>query len=151
PFQGTGCNFYDSSYSFRSFYLPSFGMASGIGGSNIAAQQKAYAECRQIAPSMLFGDYYPLTPYSLQPDQWIAWQFHRSELGVGVVQAFRRPNSTVGSMTFQLHGLEPAASYTVTNLDGGTGTKTGNELMSTGLTINLPAVPGSALITYTKN
>ena len=151
PFQGTGCNFYDSSYSFRSFYLPSFGMASGISPANKTAQQQAYAECSLIAPSMLFGDYYPLTPYSLQLDQWIAWQFHRPELGAGVVQAFRRASNTVAAMIFKLHGLDPAASYTVINRDGGTVTKTGNELMNTGLTVNISTVPGSALITYTKN
>lgn len=36
-----------------------------------------------------YGDYYPLTPYSRANDVWIAWQFHRSELDTGMVQAFR--------------------------------------------------------------
>ena len=35
-----------------------------------------------------FGDYYPLTPYSLYNDVWIAWQFDRPEEGEGVVQVF---------------------------------------------------------------
>jgi alpha-galactosidase len=151
PFQGTGCNFYDSTYSFRSFYLPSFGMAAGISPANKAAQQKAYAECRQIATSMLFGDYYPLTLYNLQSNVWMAWQFNRPEEGDGVVQAFRRPSSTVAAMTFNLKGLDSGATYTVTNLDGGVSTKTGDELMNTGLTVNISSTPGSALITYTKN
>ncbi|MDO8303138.1 MAG: alpha-galactosidase, partial [Sedimentisphaerales bacterium] len=98
------------------------------------------------------GDFYPLTGYSLENDIWIAWQYDRPDIGQGLVQAFRRPGSlTATSMTFKLQGLEPAASYTVTNLDGGTSTKTGNELMNTGLSITIPASPGSALIRYTKN
>jgi alpha-galactosidase len=153
PFQGTGCYFYDT-YSFRSFYLPSFGMAAGIGGSNIAAQQKAYAECRQIAPSMLFGDYYPLTPYSLQLDQWIAWQFHRSELEVGVVQVFRRANSTVTTMTFKLQGLDPVTTYKLTDMDGIAvipNLRTGSDLMNNGFTLMMSTRPSARIITYTKN
>ena len=37
-----------------------------------------------------FGDYYPLTPYSLENDVWMAWQFDCPEQGEGMVQAFRR-------------------------------------------------------------
>jgi alpha-galactosidase len=148
PFYGNGCYFYDK-YSYRSFYMPLFGMG-GLSPENTEAQKQAYSECRMIAPYML-GDYYPLTPYSLQLDQWIAWQFHRSELGVGVVQAFRRSSSTVATMTFKLQGLDSAATYTVTNFDGGTSTKTGSELMNAGLAVNISTTPGSAIITYTKD
>lgn len=43
---------------------------------------------RDLSPYYL-GDYYPLTPYSLEPDAWIAWQFDCPEAGKGIVQAFR--------------------------------------------------------------
>ena len=36
----------------------------------------------------MLGDYYPLTPYGIQAGDWIAWQFDRSDLAGGVVQAF---------------------------------------------------------------
>jgi alpha-galactosidase len=90
PFQGTGAYFYDT-YSARSFYMSGFGMG-GLAPENIAAQQKAYTECRKIAPAMLYGDYYPLTPYNRQTDQWIAWQFNQPDQGDGMIQAFRRDN-----------------------------------------------------------
>jgi alpha-galactosidase len=51
PFQGTGCYYYDA-YSFRSFYMASFGMG-GLSADNKAGQQQAYAECKEIAPIML--------------------------------------------------------------------------------------------------
>ena len=51
PFQGTGTYFYDA-YSFRSFYLPSFGMGE-LRPENVAAQKQAYDECRRIAPTCL--------------------------------------------------------------------------------------------------
>ncbi|MGO8732670.1 MAG: alpha-galactosidase [Terriglobia bacterium] len=146
PFQGTGTYFYDA-YSSRSFYLPSFGMG-GLTPDNAAAQAKAYRECSKIAPYML-GDYFPLTPYSLQLEPWIAWQFHRQELGGGVVQAFRRNASQVASMTFRLNGLDPAAQYEITNFDAeGPAKASGKELMEKGLTVEIEDKPGAAVIVY---
>ena len=60
----------------------------------------------QDCPYML-GDYYPLTPYSLQLDHWIAWQFNRPETGDGVVQAFRRSKCDGPAMTFRLQRARP--------------------------------------------
>jgi alpha-galactosidase len=149
PFQGQGVYSYDA-YSFRSFYMASFGMGR-LTPENTAAQQQAYAECRQIAPLMLFGDYYPLTPYSLQLDQWIAWQFNRPKEGDGVVQAFRRPKSAVSDMKFMLQGLDSTARYSVKNLDTSDIVEiTGKELMKEGLLITLHKQPDSALIVYRK-
>jgi alpha-galactosidase len=146
PFQGTGVYFYDT-YSFRSFYLTSFGMGK-LSPENAAAQVKAYSECGKIAPYML-GDYFPLTLYSRQPDQWIAWQFDRRELGGGVVQAFRHPASHVASMTFRLNGLDAGTQYEITNFDAeGLTTATGRELMEKGLTVEIKDMPGSAVIVY---
>jgi alpha-galactosidase len=148
PFTGTGVYFYDP-YSYRSFYLPSFGMG-GLTPENTAAQQKAYAECRKIAPMML-GDYYPLTDYSLQLDQWIAWQFDRPEQGDGVIQAFRRDKCETAMITLRLRGLDPAAQYELTNFDlEGKSKVAGKELMETGLTVEITDRPGAAVITYMR-
>ena len=40
-----------------------------------------------------FGDYYPLTPWSLDNGAWLAWQYDRPDLNSGVVLAFRRPDN----------------------------------------------------------
>jgi len=96
------------------------------------------------------GDFYPLTPYSLAKDVWIGWQYDRPEIGQGLLQAFRRADSTVVEMVFRLEGLDPKAFYTVTNLDGDVTTKSGSELMNPGLKVNLPTAPGSVLIVYSK-
>ncbi len=136
PFQGTGVYRYDS-YSFRSFYLPSFGMG-GLSPENTEAQQQAYAECAKIAPSMLFGDYYPLTPYSLANDVWIGWQFDQPEAGEGCVQVFRRAENPTESMTFRLQGLDPKKQYQVENFDSeGVEVFSGSELMASGLKVKL--------------
>lgn len=149
PFQGSGCYFNDL-YAYRSFYLASFGTAFGLAPDNVAGQKQAYTECKKIAPLLLNGDYYPLTPYSLNDNVWMAWQFDRSDTGEGCVQAFRRTNSSVASMTFQLQGLAPGVQYNVQDFDkGNLGTFSGSQLMSTGLTVTL-APRQSAVFYYTN-
>ena len=144
PYYGSGCAFTDK-YSARSYIMP----CSGYGGSN-ADTQRAYAECHKVAPFML-GDYYPLTPYSLQPDQWIAWQFDRPEMGQGVVQAFRRDKNGVSTQTLRLSGLAASAQYEITDLDGGQPRKmTGKDLMEQGLPVEIRTQPGSAVVFYKK-
>ena len=148
PFQGTATYAYDA-YTFRSFYAACFGMG-GLTPQNEQAQKQAYSECRRIAPRLL-GDYYPLTPYSLEADCWIAWQFNMPEQGDGVVQAFRRPACAESDKSFLLRGLDPAAKYEVTDLDRpGQLRMSGRELMGKGLKLSLAASPGSALILYSR-
>ena len=144
PYQGSGCYFNDP-YSYRSFYLPGFGLCNVPFDSKAV---KAYAECRKIALLML-GDYHPLTLYNRQLNQWIAWQFHRPEQGDGFVQAFRREKSEVDSKTFCLKGLDPAAIYEVRNFDETGAVKTsGKDLMNPGLTVKIGEKRGSAVIAY---
>ena len=100
---------------------------------------------------MLDGDYYPLTPYSLAHDQWIAWQFNRPETGDGVVQALRRPDSDEATQTYRLRGLDPAAVYEVMNFDADGSTKAlGADLMEKGLPVEIKAQPGAAVIVYRR-
>lgn len=146
PFQGTGCYLYDA-YSFRSFYLTSFGMG-GLSPETLAAQKQAYSECKKIAPMML-GDYYPLTPYNRESSRWIAWQFNRPEQRDGFAQAFRRRQCSEDRMTFHLNGLDPKARYQITNFDAeGRNITTGKKLMKEGLSVEIKDKPGAAVIMY---
>lgn len=148
PFQGTGAYFYDS-YSFRSFYLPCFGMGL-LTPDNTSAQRQAYDECRKIAPIML-GDYYPLTPYSLKSDHWIAWQFNGPAQGDGVIQVFRRAQCEDTAQTYRLKGIDPTARYEVTNFDVEGVTKvSGKDLLEQGLVVEIMDTPGAAVITYQR-
>jgi alpha-galactosidase len=105
---------------------------------------------RQVADRML-GDYYPLTPYSLQNDRWIAWQFDRPEQGDGMIQAFRRDESPTASMSFRLLGLETAALYEVRDLDAGIPQiVSGKELVEKGLIVKIKDKPGAVILAYSK-
>ena len=105
---------------------------------------RGYAEIGRIS-HLLLGDYYPLTPYALDTQSWIAWQFHRTDLGEGVVQAFRRPEASSETVTVKLRGLIPQQRYEVENFDGGKEVLTGAELMQ-GYAITLREKPGSAVL-----
>ncbi|MCX6030509.1 MAG: alpha-galactosidase [Chloroflexi bacterium] len=146
PYYGTA-TYAIEPYHARSFYVPAFGVGIDV---KPAEAKKAYDECRKVAPYML-GDYYPLTPYNLDLEQWIAWQFDQPEAGAGMVQAFRREKSAEAVQTFRLRGLDPAASYDVTNFDANSPAKiTGQELLERGLTMEVKDLPGSALIIYKR-
>ena len=101
----------------------------------------------QIKDELLYSDFYPLTPFSLDDDVWLAFQFDRPGVGSGVVQAFRRAGATSTTVTLKLAGLDPDRRYTVELLTGarGTATRTGESLMRPGLTVRL-ADPGSVAV-----
>lgn len=144
PYYGSGCYFTDP-YSARSYIMP----CSGYAGTN-AETKRAYAECRQVAPLML-GDYYPLTPYTIAPDSWIAWQFDRPDLAAGVVQAFRHDKNQETNRWFLLKGLSPSATYSVTSMDGGPEKRaTGKTLMQEGLSVEINTPRGAAILLYRK-
>ena len=105
-------------YNVRSHMGPAFGFCADVRREGIdwAKFRRVADQWRAIAPCYL-GDFYPLTPYSLAEDVWIAWQFDRPDLGEGMVQVFRRQESIYESARLHLCGLQPDARYTLTNLD----------------------------------
>jgi alpha-galactosidase len=106
----------------------------------------AIKQYKEIRP-LFTGDFYPLTPYSLEKDKWIAWQYQSPERREGIIQAFRREANTTDSTHVVPRGLNPKASYIIENLDTNEHeTRTGAALMSEGLDIRIPTAPGSALL-----
>ncbi|MFH1008804.1 MAG: alpha-galactosidase [Candidatus Latescibacterota bacterium] len=143
-------------YSMRSGYGPAM-MLSWPGkprefreGMDVDLLRKLLNEYLQVRPYFL-GDYYPLTPYSLEQDTWMAWQFDRPDLGEGMVQAFRRTESPDESACYPLRGLDPDAEYGITDLDAGTSWQTGGrELMNLGVPITLKNRPDAGIFVYKK-
>ena len=154
PYYGTGVCFHaqQSVYSVHSQMSPAFAIVVDVRKSEIPwdLYRRLVEQWRQVAPCFL-GDYYPLTPYTLEEGQWIAWQYDRPEQGDGMVQAFRRERNEESERTFHLLGLDPATLYQVMDLNAGTSQKaTGKELMEQGLKIGIPTKPGAALIKYRR-
>jgi alpha-galactosidase len=149
-----GQNVYKSTqymtYYVRSHMSPCFGICIDVRKPGIDWDEYRLlaSNLRKVADCML-GDYYPLTPYSLKLDQWIAWQFDRPKQGDGIIQAFRRNNSDEQSKTFHLRGLNPSSQYEVTNCDvPGSMKVSGKELIEKGLTVVIKDKPWAMVISY---
>jgi alpha-galactosidase len=110
----------------------------------VAALRKHLDHYFKVRP-LFIGDFYPLTPHSLDTTSWIAWQFHRADLGESLVQAFCRPEAETETLTVKLRGLDPQQRYEIENLDGGKEVRTGEELMR-GLDITLREKPAAAVL-----
>jgi len=136
-------------YGFRSNMSPSLTLCYDMRRTDLDYRlaERLFAQLKTIQPNYL-GDFYPLTPYSLANDVWLAWQYDRPETGSGVVQAFRRPESGEETKTFKLHGLDPEAKYELENFDGGKETRTGRELLDEGITVTLGEKPSAAVSAY---
>ncbi len=117
---------------------------------NDALIQKLYKEWLEVG-KYYFGDYYPLTPYNLAPDEWLGWQFHEPSKGEGFVQAFRRDDCIYKSAELRLRGLDPQTTYQLKNYDEKELIRaTGAELMDRGILVDIPERPGAATIRYQK-
>ena len=113
-------------------------------------QVELYKEIRPL----LSGDFYPLTPPSLdQP--WMGYQFHRRDLDRGVALIFRRgivePLIPVGeSLTVSLRGLEPDAQYRVRFRRAGSDEIKQGQALTEATEILIPDTPGVEMITYER-
>jgi len=149
PYFGTGIRS-SNPYSFRSTMAMAMGAGPDPRSKNVdfPALERLASQWRQIAP-YFYGDYYPLTLYSTEDNAWMAWQFDRFATGDGMVQAFRRSQSPYETVRFKLRGLDPAAQYTISNLDAPDESQfSGRELEEKGLPVVIKNQPGAVIIFY---
>ena len=105
-------------------------------------------EMKRLQPYFL-GDFYPLTPGIVDPEAWMAYQLLDPEKQAGAVLAFRRAECPMTCGSFQLQGLEPAATYQFECADSGqTWLVTGTELMTKGLEVTANTPRLSRLLFY---
>jgi len=153
PYQGTAYLYEVDTYWARSATVASLLTGAGPDGiDNIdwEHQRDIMEEHRRLSPYTL-GDFYPLTPYSLALGCWMAFQFDRPDLGSGMVEAFRRPESASKHIRLKLRGLDPSAEYELTDLDSGKVTlHTGASLMRGGLWLTASVAPSSVVIEYRR-
>lgn len=135
-------------YAFWSNVTPStvFGMDVRE-NLDFAALRRLIAQRAEVVRHC-YGDYYPLTPYTLENYLWMGWQFHDGD--IGAIQMFRRAGSPFEAARIKLFGLDPQARYEVRDLDKDAVTLTGKELLETGLPIEIAAAPGYAVFTYKR-
>lgn len=109
-----------------------------------ALARQMIALWRRAAPTVLHGDYYPLTPYHRNPQAWVVRQFDRPESGSGLIQGIRLPDAADETITVHPQELRSEATYRFENMETGeTLTVAGAELMTVGFTLALPVRSGA--------
>ncbi|MDE0297296.1 MAG: alpha-galactosidase [Candidatus Poribacteria bacterium] len=112
--------------------------------------REATGELKANRPYWL-GDFYPLTEASYSPNDWLAFQLHRSDLDEGMILAFRRENCTSSSLQVSPRGLCPDGNYSLTLSDESRNLTnrqlTGAEILK-GLSLDIPNPRESLLVTY---
>jgi alpha-galactosidase len=139
-------------YAFWSNAAPSLGSGIDIRVREIdyAALRTLVGQWRQLS-EFYYGDFYPLTPYTQDNRDWIAWQFNVSARGEAAVQVFRRGESSSEECRLKLHALEPEASYTITAFGSPeTSVATGRALMAEGWNVVLPDKPSTGVIVFRR-
>jgi alpha-galactosidase len=95
------------------------------------------------------GDFYPLMPQSDSFRDWSAYQFHRADLNSGIVEVFRKKDSPIEKICFELRGLDPSATYEVENADTKAIVKiSGRDLMEKGWPVEISQKRDSRLFFY---
>jgi alpha-galactosidase len=149
PYFGTGVSGTDA-YKFRSQMTPAIVTSWDLRRKDLDVKtiRTLVEQWRTIAGDYL-GDYYPLTSYSLEKDQWAAMQFGQADASHGFVLAYRRSGSPYQRASYKLHGLNADDNYEITNADTAEKqTISGHDLMTAGVSIEMKYAPESSLLIY---
>ena len=96
------------------------------------------------------GDYYQLTPVTLDDRDWFAYRLHMPETGEGAVISFRRENCPVNSANYLLPELSTDTEYTFEDLfENKSFTATGGYMAENGLDVSLKNRRSVSVIYYT--
>ena len=151
PYMGEGETPVEA-YAFFSNAAPSLGSGLDVRerGIDYAKFQQLVEWFRQYLAPNFYGDYYPLTAYSTDTKEWMAWQFDRPEAGCGIVEASRRDDCPDETRVLRPRGLDPRATYTLTDVSAGKSWTASGTDLSNGLRVTIADRPGVALIAYRK-
>lgn len=111
---------------------------------DFAIARKMIAIWRRASELILYGDYYPLTPFHRSDREWVVRQFDNPETGRGIVQAIRLPASTQETLSVKPHGIRGETVYFLENMESGERKDVrGEKLILEGLTFALPVRSGA--------
>lgn len=149
PTQGAGWTPVEP-YAFWSNAAPSLALTMDIRetGLDYDLLRRLAAQWRDLS-RCYYGDFHPLTSYTLRTDLWVAWQFHDAGRNTGMVQCFRRPESPYVAARLKLQNLDPDALYRLEELTADRLSQArGRDLMENGWDVTLVDAPSVAVLRY---
>ena len=108
-------SFYATGYAWRSVVTTGLVLAWDVRNDTVAEQHTlalATAETLRLRKYTVAGDIWWLTPQTLDPTSWAAWQTHVPHVG-GTAVYFRRNRATSGSMKSGLRGISNSSAAAV--------------------------------------
>jgi alpha-galactosidase len=109
-----------------------------------ALAQKMIDIWRRAADLLVYGDYYPHTPFHRSADQWVVRQFDAPERGCGLIQGIRLPAAQAESFAIYPYGIHADMHYFFENPETGeTRDVSGEELQRNGLMLTVPPRQGT--------
>jgi len=106
--------------------------------------KKMIAIWRRASDLILYGDYYPHTPFHRSGEKWVAWQFDNPETGCGFIQGIRLPSALEETLTIRPKALREDAGYVLENPETGEIIRmAGTALIQDGFTFAIPPRSGA--------
>ena len=100
---------------------------------------------RRASNLLLFGDYYPFTPFLRNLEQWVAWQFDCPEKDQGLIQAIRLPPED--TISIRPNAILPVSAYHLENVETGERMDiSGKDLIRNGLSLTLSKRSGGRIM-----
>ncbi len=152
PFNGCGAIF-EEPYWFRSAFNAGIGFADDCRGKHYPREvlRSAVKEAKRIQ-KYFSGNFYPLTPVTLDTDTWHVAQYHRPYKDDGIILAFRRHECRSEQYACSLREIDARAVYEVTLAHNYT--RSDSERMSGVMlqliTLEVTSCPGSVLVEYRR-
>ena len=140
-------------YTMRSGYSAAMvlglGQAQGKDAAWCEKLRQQLAEYKEVQP-YIYGDFYPLLPWTQDANAAVAWQWDRPDLKSGVVIGLRRAGCDSGALKLELRRIDPAADYSVEMRSGlekqSPVIMKGSELAH--LALDIAEKPGSVVVLY---
>jgi hypothetical protein len=99
---------------------------------------------RKASDLILYGDYYPHTPFHKSPEKWVSWQFDDPEKGCGLLQGIRLPGSKEETFVIHPKKINSDEMYFFENPETGeTRNIPGQDLIRDGFTFAQPVRSGA--------
>ena len=160
PYHGTsvGRRLHDV-YRFRSTYSPGMSVSAffteaddpdGLSSGDFAWIRRMGEEYRRVR-ELMEGDFHPLAEMerTVNKGAWCAYQYAKG--GEGCLLVFRREASPCRVADYRLGGLEDGVDYVFTDADTGeTSIRSGADIRSHGLTVEIPNPRQSKLLFYRR-
>jgi alpha-galactosidase len=141
-------------YTFMSFLSAGVGLRmaqidAALEDADTGAELSRMFSVMMKIRKLFAGDYYQLTPVTLDDRDWFAYRLHLPETDEGAVISFRRENCPVNSADYRLCDLRPDTEYLFEDMYSGKSFRaTGAFMSEKGLEVSLKERRSVSVIRY---